>query len=119
MAGATLADVERVVRIMAETVVANETYFGDLDAVVGDGDQMTGDEVVAIFAQLDLRNRPLDPTAGVYLALHVEGGDSLVGGDFHYGKITPEVRASGRIWPIAPREGRCAPVPASRGVSGR
>jgi phosphoenolpyruvate---glycerone phosphotransferase subunit DhaL len=35
---ATLPDVERVVRVMAETVVANEKYFGDLDAVVGDGD---------------------------------------------------------------------------------
>jgi dihydroxyacetone kinase-like protein len=31
-------DVERVVRIIAETAVANEKYFGDLDAVVGDGD---------------------------------------------------------------------------------
>jgi dihydroxyacetone kinase phosphoprotein-dependent L subunit len=38
MSSATLADVERVVRVMAETVVANETYFGDLDSVVGDGD---------------------------------------------------------------------------------
>jgi dihydroxyacetone kinase phosphoprotein-dependent L subunit len=38
MAPATQADVERVVRIVADTVVANETYFGDLDAVVGDGD---------------------------------------------------------------------------------
>jgi dihydroxyacetone kinase phosphoprotein-dependent L subunit len=38
MPPATLSDVEQVVRIMAETVVANETYFGELDAVVGDGD---------------------------------------------------------------------------------
>jgi phosphoenolpyruvate---glycerone phosphotransferase subunit DhaL len=38
MPSATLADVEDVVRVIAETVVANETYFGDLDAVVGDGD---------------------------------------------------------------------------------
>ncbi len=35
---ATLPDVERAVRVMAETVLANEKYFGDLDAVVGDGD---------------------------------------------------------------------------------
>jgi phosphoenolpyruvate---glycerone phosphotransferase subunit DhaL len=35
---ATLPDVERAVRVIAETVVANEKYFGDLDAVVGDGD---------------------------------------------------------------------------------
>jgi dihydroxyacetone kinase phosphoprotein-dependent L subunit len=35
---ATLSDVERAVHVMAETVVANEAYFGDLDAVVGDGD---------------------------------------------------------------------------------
>ncbi len=38
MPPATQADVERVVRVIAETVVANEKYFGDLDAVVGDGD---------------------------------------------------------------------------------
>ena len=37
MAG-TLADVEFVVRKMSETIVANEKYFGELDAVVGDGD---------------------------------------------------------------------------------
>ena len=35
---ATRSDVERAVRVIAETVVANETYFGELDAVVGDGD---------------------------------------------------------------------------------
>jgi len=35
---ATLADVEAVVRTIAEVAVANEKYFGDLDAVVGDGD---------------------------------------------------------------------------------
>src|SRR4051794_9752309 len=38
MTSATLRDVEAVVRVMAETVLANEKYFGDLDAVVGDGD---------------------------------------------------------------------------------
>lgn len=34
----TLADVEFVVHQVAETIVANEKYFGELDAVVGDGD---------------------------------------------------------------------------------
>ncbi len=34
----TQADVDRVVRTIAQTAVDNETYFGDLDAVVGDGD---------------------------------------------------------------------------------
>ena len=34
----TLADTEFVVRRISETILANETYFGDLDAVVGDGD---------------------------------------------------------------------------------
>jgi phosphoenolpyruvate---glycerone phosphotransferase subunit DhaL len=38
MATADLADVEAVVRIIATTSVDNEKYFGDLDAVVGDGD---------------------------------------------------------------------------------
>lgn len=35
---ADLADVETVVHTIAEVAVANEKYFGDLDAVVGDGD---------------------------------------------------------------------------------
>ncbi len=35
---ATIADVEFVVRRIAETIVDNEKYFGELDAVVGDGD---------------------------------------------------------------------------------
>ena len=29
---------EQVVRTIAETAIENEKYFGDLDAVVGDGD---------------------------------------------------------------------------------
>jgi dihydroxyacetone kinase phosphoprotein-dependent L subunit len=37
MAG-DLSDVEFVVRTIAQTAVDNEKYFGDLDAVVGDGD---------------------------------------------------------------------------------
>jgi len=37
MSGST-KDVEHVVRIIAQTAVDNEGYFGDLDAVVGDGD---------------------------------------------------------------------------------
>ena len=35
---ADLADVSYVVKSMALTAVENESYFGDLDAVVGDGD---------------------------------------------------------------------------------
>jgi len=35
---ADLADVEGVVRTIATVAVSNEKYFGDLDAVVGDGD---------------------------------------------------------------------------------
>jgi len=38
MSTASLGDVEVVVRTMAQTAVDNEKYFGDLDAVVGDGD---------------------------------------------------------------------------------
>jgi dihydroxyacetone kinase phosphoprotein-dependent L subunit len=38
MSGADLADVEAVVRTIATVAVDNEKYFGDLDAVVGDGD---------------------------------------------------------------------------------
>lgn len=35
---AELADVDFVVHVIAQTVVDNENYFGDLDSVVGDGD---------------------------------------------------------------------------------
>jgi dihydroxyacetone kinase-like protein len=38
MPAAQLADVEAVVRTIATVAVDNEKYFGDLDAVVGDGD---------------------------------------------------------------------------------
>ena len=38
MTAATLGDVELLVRTVAQTAVDNETYFGELDAVVGDGD---------------------------------------------------------------------------------
>jgi dihydroxyacetone kinase phosphoprotein-dependent L subunit len=38
MSDADFADVEAVVHTIAATAVANEKYFGDLDAVVGDGD---------------------------------------------------------------------------------
>lgn len=38
MSGEALRQVEFVVRTIAETAVENEKYFGDLDAVVGDGD---------------------------------------------------------------------------------
>jgi phosphoenolpyruvate---glycerone phosphotransferase subunit DhaL len=38
MPAANLGDVEAVVQTIAQTAVANEKYFGDLDAVVGDGD---------------------------------------------------------------------------------
>lgn len=34
----TIADVERVVHTLAEAICENEKYFGELDAVVGDGD---------------------------------------------------------------------------------
>ncbi len=38
MSGNALPGAELVVRTIAETAVENEKYFGDLDAVVGDGD---------------------------------------------------------------------------------
>src|SRR5262249_47406957 len=44
------------------------------------------------FAQLDLRDRPLDPRRGAYVVVRSEQGLPAVGGDFQYFKITPEVR---------------------------
>lgn len=34
----TITDVERVIHTLSQAIVANEKYFGELDAVVGDGD---------------------------------------------------------------------------------
>lgn len=53
-----MRDVELVVRAIAETAVANEEYFSDLDAVVGDGDfghslARGFEAVLAGFADLD------------------------------------------------------------------
>jgi translocation and assembly module TamA len=47
---------------------------------------------VEAFAQLDLRNRPLHPTFGGFLSMHVEEGDPALGGAFHYVKLNPELR---------------------------
>jgi translocation and assembly module TamA len=44
------------------------------------------------FVQLDLRDRPLDPTYGGFVALRLEQGSPWVGGDFSYTKVTPELR---------------------------
>ena len=38
MSDRALRDAERVVRVIAQTAIDNETYFSDLDAAVGDGD---------------------------------------------------------------------------------
>lgn len=38
MPSSSIEDVEFVVRTIAEAVLANETYFGELDSVAGDGD---------------------------------------------------------------------------------
>jgi outer membrane protein assembly factor BamA len=42
--------------------------------------------------QVDLRDRPLDPTFGGFVALRLEQGSPYVGGDFSYTKVTPELR---------------------------
>ncbi len=45
------------------------------------------------FAQLDLRDRALEPRFGGYLSLRLEEGDPALGSDFHYVKVSPEARA--------------------------
>ncbi len=44
------------------------------------------------FVQLDLRDRPLDPTFGGYASIRFEQGSPYLGGDFRYLKFTPELR---------------------------
>jgi len=43
-------------------------------------------------AQLDLRDVPLDPTRGAFIALRAEQGVPVAVGQFHYFKLVPEVR---------------------------
>ena len=63
---ASQADIEFVVRVIAETAVQNERYFGDLDSVVGDGDfgysLARGFEIV-----LEQWDRLERPDAGTFL----------------------------------------------------
>jgi translocation and assembly module TamA len=45
------------------------------------------------FVSLDLRDQPLDPRRGAYLVVRLEEGNSALGGDFAYLRVTPEARA--------------------------
>ncbi|PID37691.1 MAG: hypothetical protein CSA24_02855 [Deltaproteobacteria bacterium] len=44
------------------------------------------------FIQLDLRDNRLDPRAGFFASIHMELGFAVIGGDFDYLKVLPEVR---------------------------
>jgi phosphoenolpyruvate---glycerone phosphotransferase subunit DhaL len=88
MQPSSLPDVELVVRTMAETIVANEAYFSQLDAVVADGDfgyslARGFSEVLAGFDQFD-RSSPSTFLKKVALVI-----SSKVGG------------ASGPLWGTA------------------
>jgi len=88
MERSSLPDVELVVRTMAETIVANEAYFSQLDAVVADGDfgyslARGFSEVLAGFDQFD-RSSPSTFLKKVALVI-----SSKVGG------------ASGPLWGTA------------------
>jgi len=88
MQRSSLPDVELVVRTMAETIVANEAYFSQLDAVVADGDfgyslARGFSEVLAGFDQFD-RSSPSTFLKKVALVI-----SSKVGG------------ASGPLWGTA------------------
>jgi dihydroxyacetone kinase phosphoprotein-dependent L subunit len=84
----SITDVEFVMRNLAENIVANETYFGELDAVVGDGDfgysLARGFEIV--LAQWDTFDRS-DP--GVFLTKIAAATSARIGG------------TSGPIWGTA------------------
>jgi translocation and assembly module TamA len=45
------------------------------------------------FVQIDLRDRPLDPTYGGFVMLRAEEGATYFASDFRYLKLTPEIRA--------------------------
>ncbi len=88
MSPASTADVEQVVRTVARTVVENEQYFSDLDAVAGDGDfgfsmKRGFDEVLAVWDSYD-RSDP-----GVFLSKVAVTITSRIGG------------TSGPIWGTA------------------
>ena len=93
------------------------TFFNvDQDVFGGASDRFFGFKnpyrltFVEEFAQLDLRDRPLDPTSGAYLMVRAEQGDPAIGSDFHYLKLTPEVRG---YVPVSRRV-----VVAARGLGG-
>jgi outer membrane protein insertion porin family len=44
------------------------------------------------FIQIDLRNRPLDPTYGGFLLLHAEQSGAAIGSAFEYLKLVPDLR---------------------------
>jgi translocation and assembly module TamA len=62
------------------------------------------------FGQVDLRDRPLEPTVGAFFAARGEFGHPALGGQFHYVKITPDLRVYA---PVVPRV-----VGAVRGLFG-
>src|SRR5262249_7602919 len=47
---------------------------------------------VEAFGVVDLHERPVVPTLGAYFLLRFEVGDPALGGDFHYVKLTPDLR---------------------------
>ena len=44
------------------------------------------------FIQIDLRNRPLDPTYGGFLLIHAEQSGAAIGSAFEYIKLVPDLR---------------------------
>jgi len=44
------------------------------------------------FVQIDLRNRPLDPSYGGFLLLHAEQSGAAIGSAFEYLKLVPDLR---------------------------
>jgi translocation and assembly module TamA len=75
-------------------IEGNQALIDEL-ALDLNGDGMVSQYRVAFFEQalsVDLRDDPVQPELGVYGELRAEEGTKAAGGEYTYGKITPEIR---------------------------
>jgi translocation and assembly module TamA len=67
-----------------------DVYPDEIRSLGLDAPQRLGAYQVTIAA--DLRDNPLDPKSGAYLALRGQAGSALAGGAFTFAQLTPELR---------------------------
>lgn len=96
----SLADVEFVLGSLTQTVLDNETYFGDLDAVVGDGDfgYSLAKVAMTISARIGGTSGPIWGTAMLRLGSALKGSETFAAADVIAGlrKAIEGIQARGK-----------------------